>query len=74
MAVLAHRRDVESVAGLTAVHARWHNFESALGLTAVLSHRWDVEWVAELTVVLARRSLGQRSVGGGADGGDRSLG
>ncbi len=58
MVVLAHRRNVQLAAGLTAVHARWHNFESASGLMAVLAHRRDVEWAAELTVVLACCFLG----------------
>ena len=72
MAVRAHQRDVKLAAGLTTVHARWHDFKSALGLTAVLALQRDVEWAAELTVVLACRSLGQQSVGGGADRGDCS--
>ncbi len=37
MAVLAHRRDVQSASGLTAVLARRRDFESASGLTAVLA-------------------------------------
>ena len=72
MGVLAHRCNVELATGLTAVHARWHNFKLASGLMAVLAHRHDVKWAAELTVVLAHCSLGRQSVGGRADGGDRS--
>ena len=56
--MLAHHRNVQLAAGLTAVHARWHNFESASGLMAVLAHRRDVKWAAELTVVLACCFLG----------------
>jgi hypothetical protein len=72
MAVLAHRRDVESAAGLMAVLARCRDFESASGLTAVPAHQRDVESVAELTALLTRRSLARQRLGGGADGGARS--
>ena len=34
--------------GLIAVHARWRNFELALGLTAVLAHWGNVKLAAEL--------------------------
>ncbi len=48
MAVLSHRRNVESAVWLTVVLACWRN------LTAVLAHQRNVKSGAELTVVVAR--------------------
>ena len=71
--MLAHRCGVRLAYGLTAVPARWRDVQSALGLTAVLARRRNFESEAKLMAVLACCLLGQRRVGGGANGGARLL-